>query len=222
MQEKEINLLEILSAVWQRKIVLILLAIVIGALAFVKVNYFTVDKYASSGTLYVSNISSDVDTNKLSSSDIASSRELSATYKEILFTRSFLNEVSTAIGGECSWAEIKSMVTISSINETELLSISVVSNDPRVSYKVAQAILKKAPEKLISVFSSGQVTIVDEAVFEKSPVDKGVVKYTAIGIFAGAFLGAIIVLLFHFFDNKVHKSDDVAKRYNVSILGELS
>lgn len=221
MEEKEINLLEILGAVWQRKVVLILLAIIIGALAFVKVNYFTVDKYSSSGTLYVSNISSDVDTNKLSSSDIASSRELSATYKEILNTRSFLNEVATVVGGEYSWAEIKSMLTISSINETELLSISVVSKDPKDSYAIAQAILEKAPGKLISVFSSGQVTVVDEAVFEKNPVDKGAVKYTVLGALAGIVLGVIIVLLFHFFDNKVHKGDDVAKRYSVSILGEL-
>ncbi|MBQ8303947.1 MAG: hypothetical protein IJX79_03230, partial [Clostridia bacterium] len=221
MEEKEINLLEILGAVWQRKVVLILLAIIIGALAFVKVNYFTVDKYSSSGTLYVSNISSDVDTNKLSSSDIASSRELSATYKEILNTRSFLNEVATVVGGEYSWAEIKSMLTISSVNETELLSISVVSKDPKDSYAIAQAILEKAPGKLISVFSSGQVTVVDEAVFEKNPVDKGAVKYTILGALAGIVLGVIIVLLFHFFDNKVHKGDDVAKRYSVSILGEL-
>lgn len=221
MEEKEINLLEILGAVWQRKVVLILLAIIIGALAFVKVNYFTVDKYSSSGTLYVSNISSDVDTNKLSSSDIASSRELSATYKEILNTRSFLNEVATVVGGEYSWAEIKSMLTISSVNETELLSISVVSKDPKDSYAIAQAILEKAPGKLISVFSSGQVTVVDEAVFEKNPVDKGAVKYTVLGALAGIVLGVIIVLLFHFFDNKVHKGDDVAKRYSVSILGEL-
>lgn len=221
MEEKEINLLEILGAVWQRKVVLILLAIIIGAIAFVKVNYFTEDLYTSRGTLYVSNISSDVDTSKLSSSDITSSRELSETYKEILNTRSFLNEVATVVGDKYSWAEIKSMLTVSSINETELLSVSVVSKDPKDSYAIAQAILEKAPGKLISVFSSGQVTVVDEAVFEKNPVDKGAVKYTVLGALAGIVLGVIIVLLFHFFDNKVHKGDDVAKRYSVSILGEL-
>ena len=221
MEEKEINLLEILGAIWQRKAVLILLAIIIGALAFVKVNYFTEDMYTSRGTLYVSNISSDANTNKLSQSDIMSSRELSETYKEILNTRSFLNEVATVVGDKYSWAEIKSMLTISSINETELLSISVVSKDPKDSYSIAQAILEKAPGKLISVFSSGQVTVVDEAVYQKEPIDKGVFKYTALGALAGVVLGAIIVFLFHFFDNKVHKSDDIAKRYKVSILGEL-
>ena len=199
MEEKEINLLEILGAIWQRKAVLILLAIIIGALAFVKVNYFTEDMYTSRGTLYVSNISSDANTNKLSQSDIMSSRELSETYKEILNTRSFLNEVATVVGDKYSWAEIKSMLTISSINETELLSISVVSKDPKDSYSIAQAILEKAPGKLISVFSSGQVTVVDEAVYQKEPIDKGVFKYTALGALAGVVLGVIIVFLFHFF-----------------------
>ena len=192
MEEKEINLMEILGAIWQRKAVLILLAIIIGALAFVKVNYFTEDMYTSRGTLYVSNISSDANTNKLSQSDIMSSRELSETYKEILNTRSFLNEVATVVGDKYSWAEIKSMLTISSVNETELLSISVVSKDPKDSYSIAQAILEKAPGKLISVCSSGQVTVVDEAVFEKNPVDKGAVKYTVLGALAGIVLGVII------------------------------
>ncbi len=222
MEEKEINLLEILGAIWQRKVVVILLAVIVAALAFVKVSYFTEDRYSSRGTLYISNISSDVTTNKLSTSDIQSARELSETYKEILFTRSFLNEVATIVGGEHTWADIKSMLSISSVNETELLSISVVSHDPKVAYMVAQAILEKAPAKLTSVFSSGQVTVVDEAVYEKNPVDKGVLKYTMLGMFVGIVLGVVVILFFHFFDNKVHRGDDIAKRYSVSILGELS
>ncbi len=222
MEEKELNLLEILGAIWQRKIIVILLAVIIGVLAFVKVSFFTEEKYASKGTLYISNISSDVNTNKLTQTDILSARELSATYKEILFTRSFLNEVATVVGGQYSWAEIKSMISISSVNDTELLSISVVSENPKDSYMIAQAILEKAPEKLTSVFSSGQVTVVDEAVYEKNPVDKGAAKFTALGAFVGIVLGVVIVLLFHFFDNKVHRGDDVSKRYGVSILGELS
>ena len=222
MEEKEMNLLEILGAVWQRKIVVIILAVIVAALAYVKVSYFTEPTYSAKGTLYVSNISSDVTTNKLSTSDIQSARELSATYREILYTRSFLNEVSTAINGEYNWAEIKRMISISSVNETELLSISVVSENPKVSYMIAQTILEKAPGKLTSVFSSGQVTVVDEAVYDTKPIDKGIAKNTIIGLFAGVVLGVVIALFFHFFDNKVHKGEDIAKRYGVSVLGELS
>ena len=222
MEEKEINILEVLGAIWQRKIVVILLAIIVAVLAFVKVSYFTEPTYASKGTLYVSNISSDVTTNKLTQADILSARELSGTYKEILFTRSFLTEVATAVDGDYKWFEIKSMLSIAPVNDTELLSIAVVCDNPRDAYMIAQTILEKAPEKLTSVFSSGQVTIVDEAVYETKAVDKGVFKNTVIGLFLGLVLGVVIVFFFHFFDNKVHKSEDIAKRYGVSILGELS
>ncbi len=222
MEEKEMNLLEIFGAIWQRKVIVILLAAIVAVLAFVKVFYFTEPTYSSKGILHVSNISSDVNTNKLTQTDILSARELSATYKEILFTRSFLNEVATVVGGEYNWAQIKSMISISSVNDTELLSITVVSDNPKVSYIVAQSILEKAPEKLTSIFSSGQVTVVDEAVYDTNPIDKGVLKFTILGLFVGLVLGVVIVLFFHFFDNKVHRGDDVAKRYNVSILGELS
>lgn len=222
MEEKEINILEVLGAIWQRKIVVILLAIIVAVLAFVKVSYFTEPTYASKGTLYVSNISSDVTTNKLTQADILSARELSGTYKEILFTRSFLTEVATAVDGDYKWFEIKSMLSIAPVNDTELLSIAVVCDNPRDAYMIAQTILEKAPEKLTSVFSSGQVTIVDEAVYDTKAVDKGVFKNTVIGLFLGLVLGVVIVFFFHFFDNKVHKSEDIAKRYGVSILGELS
>lgn len=222
MEEKEINILEILGAIWERKIVVILLAVIMAVLAFVKVSFFTEPTYASKGTLHVSNISSDVTTNKLTQADILSARELSGTYKEILFTRSFLNEVATAVDGNYKWNEIKSMLSISPINDTELLSIAVVCDNPRDAYMIAQTILEKAPEKLTSVFSSGQVTVVDEAVYETRAIDKGVFKNTVIGLFLGLVLGVIIVFFFHFFDNKVHKSEDIAKRYGVSILGELS
>ena len=41
------------------------------------------------------------------------------------------------------------------------------------------------------------------------------------GAILGLVLGMAIVVVVNLFDTKVHKAEDVAKRYSVSILGEI-
>ena len=59
MEEKEMNLLEIFGAIWQRKVIVILLAAIVAVLAFVKVFYFTEPTYSSKGIAGAVNIAID-------------------------------------------------------------------------------------------------------------------------------------------------------------------
>ena len=49
-----------------------------------------------------------------------------------------------------------------------------------------------------------------------------VIKYMGVmGFIVGAAIAMAIVVVINLFDTKVHKSEEVAKRYNVSVLGEI-
>lgn len=220
--EKELAVTDILNIMWLNKFLIITLACLVATAFLVQTVYFSEPQFVADGMLYISNKNEIIVQDEIQKSDIDTSRTLSYTYIEILQSRSFLTEVSEAVGGAYSWKEIKSMVTISSVNETELLTVSVKTNNSEDSCNIARAILDKAPNKLNSILNGGTVEIVDHIDKDATLVDAGVAKKTVLGFVIGAFAGAVIAFLRNLFDKKVHKGEDVAKRYNVSILGSIS
>lgn len=219
---KEFAVTDLLTILWMHKFLIVTLACLVATGLLVKTVYFTEPQYVADGMLYVSNKDEMLLQDRIQQSDIYSSRTLSETYIEILQSRSFLTDVSIATNQKYSWKEIKSMTKISSVNETELLTISVKANNSEDACAIAAAILDKSKDKLISVLNGGDVTIVDPVDSAATLVDAGATRKTILGFALGAFIGAVIAFLRNLFDKKVHKGDDVAKRYNISVLGNIS
>lgn len=221
--EEGLDIFELLRVMWESKFIILACMIVLAGLMYVKTAYFTDDTYTADGVLYVSNKKDVYDeTTSITKTDIDTSRTLSTTYIEILKTRSFLTDVSASLDGKYTWKQIKSMIKISSLNDTELLSVSVTAKSPKDAYDIVDSIMVHAPEKLIGIYKKGEVEIVDEPVMPLKPNGRGMAKNIAIGAIIGLVLGAAIAFVRGLFDRKIHKSEDVVKRYGISILGELA
>ncbi len=219
----ELDILTILKILWSHKTVIIALVLTTSFFAFTKTAFFTQDTYTAYGMLHISNKSEAVNTEgTIQKSDIETSKTLSSTYIEVLKTRIFLQEVSDAIGGNYSTEQIKKMLNISPVNDTELLKVSVTTKSHYDSYLIVNTIMEKAPAKLTSVYKSGEVEIVDPPLPNKKADDRGIAKKTCIGFMLGLILGMIYALLYSVMDKKVHESDEIVKRYNISILGETA
>lgn len=227
INDTELDLIELLQIMWKGKWIILAVAVVVALSTFVKITYFTENRYTAYGILYISNKADGEADNKITQSDITTSRTLGTTYIEMLRTRSFLTDVRYAAHRNHTTklytiAEIRKMMSVTSINETELLNISITATSPHDAYLIAQQILNLAPQKLATVFKSGEVKIVDEVVEPTNPINKGTTKKVLIAAFIGILLGAGLAFIINFFDTKIRKSEDVAKRYNVSILGEIA
>ena len=64
--------------------------------------------------------------------------------------------------------------------------------------------------------------IIDQVQEPLAPNSRGIQKKITAGLVLGLTLGIGIVFLMGIFDRKIRNSEDIAKRYNISILGELS
>lgn len=220
-EHSSFDVVKILKDIWKYKLIIIAFTIISTVFMIVKIEFFTPDTYTASGVLYVSNQSSSDSDETITSSKILASRVLSTTYIETLRLRSFLMDVSDSIDNKYSWRQIGNMMMVTPVNETEYLAILVTAGSPEDAYLITDAILNRAPSKFIETFKGGEAIIVDKAIYPQAPNSKGGLKKTVVSMFAGAILGVLFVCLLSFMDKKVHKSDDVAKRYNVSILGEV-
>ncbi len=221
--EKELSIIDTLRIMLPYKW-LILVCVVVMALAFfVKTEFFTDDTFTSTGVLYVSNhMQGMVSSNySVELSDIESARTMASTCMELLNTRTYLSYVSSATGGKYEWNEIANMINVSSVNETELLSISVTSKSPEDSYNICNTIIQKAPSQLGTIFTSGTIEIIDEAVYPNNPNSRGVLKMTAIGFAIGLVLGVLLAFVLSMFDRTVHIDTDLTQRYDIPVLGNI-
>lgn len=219
----EIDLIACMYEMWHHKYIILILALIFSIAAYSYTEFLTPDTYTSYGVLHISNKTEENEKNNvIQQNDIETSKSLSTTYTEILKTRVFLREVSKASESDYTSKQIGDMMKISTVNDTELLKISITSHNAFDSVLIAKTIMEHAPDKLISVYKSGEVEIVDPPIYPKSADDKGAAKKTAIGFVFGAFVGAAYIMAHRFLDKRVHESDEVSARYNISILGETA
>ena len=179
--------------------------------------------YTSSGTIYVNCMSdSNVQAGDgISQYEIDSSRALSTTYMEILRGRSFLEDVSADIGYKYTWKDIASMMSVASVNETELLSIKVTAYEPEDAYVICKSIMYNAPRKMLSVFKRGAIEVVDDVNMPLLPSKPGVKKAFLLGFVLGFIVAAAITFMIEIFDTKIRTSEDLVRRYDINVLGEI-
>ena len=123
----EIDLKRLFLAVLSRWWIILLATILCGTAAFCYAWFSMTPVYASSVKLYVNN--NYVDSPGYSSAQITAAKDLAATYMVILESRSVLDEVSLKTGGKYSYSQLKSMVSASAVNDTEVFKVTVSCAD---------------------------------------------------------------------------------------------
>lgn len=225
----------LLSKIWM----IIISTVCFGTAAFVAAEFIIPLKYQSYTTMYVKNIqSTDNRTDyNVDLSDLNASKSLLSTYIAVLKSNSIMDEVGRRLlvtfdedhiysmfprkNGKINPDAIKSCFSMSSVDATEVMKISAVTEDPEVSAEMCNIIADLAPEFLIRVVGAGSVEIIDYAVPDYSPVSPNVPLITLMGLLAGMCAAVLIILLIDFFDDTVKETDEVAEKFGKSILGEI-
>lgn len=216
----QLNIVSIIDMLLRRWNIILLSAILVGVFSFVYSEVFIQPEYVSKATLYV-NASQKNTNNEISSTSINSSRQLVMTYAQILQTRTFLGDVAKDVDGRYSDGQIRGMVSMSPLNETEIMSISVRGTNPEDVYKICDSITKRAEDELVRVVEAGSVKIIDEASDTKTPVSPNIRQNTFIGIFIGIFLGGLLVVVLELFDTRIKNGNEISQRYKEPLLGEI-
>lgn len=232
---------DILRSAKEHIAAILIITILITSAAYVKMIWFTNDTYTSSGMLCISNRTASLGGEAVNSGDVYTARTLGPTYQKILQTISFYDDVKNYItlnyadDSSLSEAEreccnriktypssaLKSVTTITLVESTELVTVSVTTRDALEAYIICDAVLKSSSKKLKDIYKAGEVSIVDQAT-RAGRNAKGTVRYVAIAAVIGVIIGFAYAYLRFAFDKRIKSPEAVVKRYGISILGELS
>ncbi|MBQ8525544.1 MAG: hypothetical protein IJ460_02325 [Clostridia bacterium] len=221
-ESASLNLKDLYDKLLEYKVIFIVCLIVCTIFSFVYYKCLVTPRYSSSSVIYVNCMNPEQTTGDgISEYEIQSSRALTTTYMEILCGRTFLNSVSADIGYKYDWRQLASMISISQVNETELLKVNVSALTQEDAYIICKSIVDNAPSKMLAVFKRGTIEVVDEVNMPMLPSTVGMKRIILVGFVMGMLLGVLIAFVLEVFDTKIRTSEELAHRYDITVLGEI-
>jgi len=226
---EQIDLKRMLEIVLERIVSIIVITLIFGLASF-GISKFIPPKYESYITMYINNQRSSVSSTingdtKTLSSDIAASQQLVPTYIEMIKSNNVLQAVldkfSRKTGEEISVAAFKKMIDASALSNTEILKVTVKSEDAAVASELANTIASVAPEKIQGFIEKSEVRIVDSAKTSTVPVSPNVRNNTILGALLGLVFSISFILLKELFDVRVKSVDDLVQRFPYPVLGSI-
>lgn len=210
--EIEIDIVELLFF-YRSRILIILAGLVLGVVfAGLCTKFLITPKYTAMAKLYMVSASKDsiVDLTDL---DIGAS--LSNDYEELLKVRPIFEQVIEQEKLDYTYEELLSMVSVSTIGDTRILTITVESTKPKEAQAVANALADKAVSELPKLMDTSEPNIAERAIYPKSQSSPSMVKNVVIGGLVGALLVAAVLTFFFMTDDTLKSAEDVEKAIGV-------
>lgn len=215
----QLSITDIIDMLIKRWWIWVITALLFSITAFVYTELFIDPLYKTEGTLYVNALRTQ--TSDVSSANLTASQELVETYKEILKRRTFLSQISDDLDGRYSVSNLDKMISMSAVNETEILEISVTGKVPEDVYEICHSILLHASDELVRVVNAGSVKILDDGQVPQAPISPNVKTNTLIAFLAGMVIGGLIILVLELFDTRIKGREDIINKYEEPLLGEI-
>ncbi len=224
-KEKEyyvIDIVHILKALWRQIWVLIVTGLIGGTIGFLIASFVITPTYSSSIMLYVNNgVSVGGSSFSITASQITAAQNLVRTYVVMLNNRTTLEAVGEEADVDYSSAAMMNMIRAEAVNETEVLRVTVTTNDPYEAQRIANAIAKVLPRRISEIIEGSTMEVVDSAVVNLRKVEPSITKYTAIGLVVGVLFAAAIVTIIAAVDNRIHDEDYLLRTYKYPILAKV-
>ena len=214
----EIDVFHLFKILWKRKILVALVAIVAGALAFAYSAFIVKPEFTSTTRIYVVNRNQG-DKPGLTNQDLQAGSYLVKDYREIILSQDVLEKVTSDLKLDLSPKSLASKVKVTVPVDTRIVSISVNDRVPEEASRIANSLREVAAEKIISITRVSDVTTLEEARPAIAPSSPNIRRNTIIGLLGGTVFTVIAVLIVELVDTRVKRPEDIEDVMQIALLG---
>jgi len=220
IRDDTIDLLEILRIIRERSWIIILITVMAIAVSGL-LSFFFLDKvYQTSTTLMVSKTQSD-STNVLQYNDVLLNQKLVKTYSEIAKSDRVLDKVIEKLELSTSAEELRKKITVNSVQDTEIIRISVEDLDPQFATDLANGIAVVFMGEVAEIMKMDNVQLIDPAKVPDAPIKPRPVLNMAIAGVLGLMISLGIIFLIEYLDNTVKSAEDIERHIGLPVLGSI-
>lgn len=217
--EKSISIQE-LFVLLKRYLVLIIAAGIFGGIAaFCVCKLFVAPVYEASAKMIVN--SKQEQTGTVTNDQITSAQKLVDTYAIIIRSRSVLEPVIENLGFSMSVEKLATMVTVTSVDETQVMQIAVRSKDSEQALQIVEQIVDICPAIIIDAVEAGSVKTIEPAYLRKAPVAPNTNLFTVVAAFLCVVVVVIVVILRFLLDNTYKSEADLRNDLEWPVLGVI-
>ena len=197
-----IDLLEVLNAVRQHLLAVILTTLILACAGFGVSKFLMTPKYQASALMIV-NTRQDT-TSNVTSDQINSAAKLVSTYSIIIKSDT-----------------VAERVTVSAVDDTQVMKVTVLSDNPEWARQVCEQITVVSPDVILESVEAGSVKVISSASINPDPVSPNTMRNTAMGGVAGLVISLGIIFLTVLLDNKINTEEDVTKYLDLTVVGVI-
>ena len=218
-REYSISVMELLTLL-KRHVKLILAAgLVCGLLTFTVCSLFVPPVYKASAKMIVN---ARVDQSGTVTNDqITSSQKLVDTYAIIIRSQTVLNPVIEDLNLPISYSKLQKMVSVSSVNGTQVMQIAVEGTDSEMVLQIVEKIISICPAHIMDALEAGSVKVIEVAHLQPSPVAPNTNLYTLLAGFLAMFAVVAVVVLRFILDNTYKSDADLRDDLGFPVLGVI-
>ena len=215
---EEINLKELFDYFIDKIKYIIIATLVCCLIGGIYTKFLTVPMYKSSTTVI---LGSNQEGTGITQSDISINNNLVSTYAEIIKSRRVLEQVQKELNESYTYKELASEISVSSINNTQIIKITVSDNNALNAKIIANLVAKVFTVEVPELYNLDNVHILDVAIEEDEPYNINVAKSSIIGGVLGLVLSSGIFFVIYYFDRTAKSVEQVEEVLQMPILGSV-
>lgn len=155
----------------------------------------------------------------ITQSDITLNKNLVDTYAEIVKSRRVLEQVISELDLEETYEELSNKISVSSVNNTEIIKITVADSNPIEAKNVANVTANFFSKEVVKLYNMNNVNVLDEANEANEPYNINIPKQVIICFFIGIIIALSILFVIFYFDRTIKSVEQVEQKIKLPILG---
>ena len=216
-EEIVIDIGELVGILVKKLPFILIAAVFCAALGFAGTKLFITPKYKASAKLIVNN-RSDVTEKNLTASDITASEDLIKTYAVIITSDTVLDPVITKLELDTSYESLADRISISSVNGSQVMEISMEDADPEYARAIIRAITETAPAIIVDKVKAGSCEVISGARSTADPVSPSVTKNVLIAAMLGIVLSIMVIIMKTLLNNTCKTEEELKELLDLPVL----
>lgn len=208
--------------IFRKRWTLIVLITLITTLSSAVVSFFVIKPtYKADISVIVGKPKTESSANQTNYNDVMMYQKLVKTYSQFAQSRTVAENVINKMNLNMKVETLQSMISVSPMGDTEFLTITVKSKDPKQAMDIANQLAKSLKEVSYNVNKSDNVQMLDDAQLPTRPASPKPLLNIAIAFFIGLMLSVGVVFIIEYLDNTVKSSEEIEKLIGLPVIGVI-
>ena len=204
----------------KKKMWLIALSAVVCGLVSGLISFFVLTPvYEANTSLIVNKEVENEKTQMSTSDDLNFVQKLAVTYGEIIKSRTVITSTINKLNLDMTYEELSDAVSVTNVDSTQIIKISVQNTSPVVAAKICNAIPEIFSTEVQRVVKASGVEVIDKATIPENPVKPNKTMNIAIAMVLGVMVSVFLIFLKEALNTKVKEPKDIEEKLGIPVFG---